>query len=153
MLVAGTPTTGRVVLESRFEEVARAEQEVLDTAESHGFDESACFAIKLSLEEALTNAVKHGNRFEPDKKVVMEYRISPQEAWIRISDQGGGFRPHQVPDPTLDENLEKPYGRGIMLMRAYMSDVSFSEDGRSVTMIKRRDCPLPPPGTSLPGKS
>jgi serine/threonine-protein kinase RsbW len=138
--MAKLPTENKIVVKSRFEEVGRAEHAIIIAAEAHGFDETACFAIKLSLEEALTNAIKHGNEFDPDKSVTVEYHVSDKEVRVRICDQGTGFRPARVPDPTLDENLEKPHGRGIMLMRAYMNEVQFSPDGRCVTMIKKRQC-------------
>lgn len=128
----------RMVLASRFDEVRRVESEVLDAAESSGFDAASCFAIKLSLEEALANAIKHGNGEDPDKQVTVEYRVTPEAVRLTVCDEGGGFHPHAVPDPRLDENLEKPNGRGIMLMRCYMNEVSFNEAGNCVTMVKRR---------------
>ncbi len=125
-------------LDSRFEEVARVEKMVLRAAKAHDYDETARFAVKLALEEALTNAIKHGNRFAPGKQVTVDFYVGPDEIRVTICDEGRGFSPDRVPDPTLDENLEKPHGRGIMLMRAYMSEVRFSDDGKCVTMIKRR---------------
>ncbi len=136
--MAPVPAEDRLVLESRLQEIARAEETVLAAAADHGFDESECFAIRLSLEEALTNAIKHGNRFQQDKRVELTYRVDNERLEITVTDQGGGFTPNQVPDPTLDENLERPSGRGIMLMRAFMTEVAFSADGQSVTMIKQR---------------
>ncbi len=133
----------RLILESRFEEVARAEQAVLQHIAEQGFDQTAQFAVKLSLEEALTNAIKHGNRFDPDKQVTLTFDIDADRLRMTVCDEGGGFSPHAVPDPTLDENLEKPHGRGIMLIRAYMTEVSFSPCGKCLTMIKKRHCRLP----------
>ncbi|MFW6154609.1 MAG: ATP-binding protein [Planctomycetota bacterium] len=109
---------------------------VVAEAKARGYCPEAVFAIKLALEEALTNAIKHGNRRDPDKTVRFEYSISPTCAEIRIADQGGGFDPSDLPDPTADENLECPTGRGIMLMRAYMDHVEFNERGNAVRMIK-----------------
>ncbi len=113
-----------------------AAERVVGEAESCGYSEEAVFAIKLALEEALTNAIKHGNRQDPDKMVALEFAVAPDKTEIRVVDQGAGFRPGEVPDPTADENLECPTGRGIMLMRAYMDHVEFNPAGNTVYMIK-----------------
>ena len=127
----------KLTLENRLEEVNRAEETILQAIAEHGFSESDSFAIKLALEEALANAIKHGNSGDPDKHVIVEFSIEDDRFQISISDEGGGFDPEDVPDPTLDENLTKPYGRGVMLMRTYMDEVSYNEAGNCVTMSKR----------------
>jgi serine/threonine-protein kinase RsbW len=117
---------------------ARAIQNaLLKRIASCGYSPSAIFAIKLAIEEGLTNAIKHGNRFDPAKVVQVRYEIDNSRAVITITDQGSGFNPAAVPDPTTDENLEKPSGRGIMLMRAYMDKVVFNRQGNQVRLIKR----------------
>lgn len=131
---------GKLILENRLSEVGRAEAFILRPAEEHGFAGADCFAIRLAIEEALANAIKHGNRMDPAKHVTLEFQIDADELRISIHDEGEGFDPEDVPDPTLDENLEKPHGRGVMLMRTYMTDVQFNESGTRVTMIKRRSC-------------
>lgn len=130
-------TDSKLVLESRLEEVNRAEAAVLDTLEACGFDAADRFAIKLALEEALANAIKHGNDSDETKSVTVEWTAAPGEVRIIVTDEGPGFTPDDVPDPTLDENLTKPSGRGVMLMRAYMDEVSFNDAGNKVTLIKR----------------
>ena len=72
------------------------------------YSEATTFAIKLAMEEALINAVKHGNRFDLSKKVTANFDIDAEQAVITIADEGDGFDPVAVPDPTTDENLEKP---------------------------------------------
>jgi len=117
---------------------ARAIQEaLLRRIASCGYSPGAIFAIKLAIEEGLTNAIKHGNRFDPAKVVQVRYEIDNSRAVITITDPGSGFDPAAVPDPTTDENLEKPSGRGIMLMRAYMDKVVFNRQGNQVRLIKR----------------
>ena len=137
--MANLPFETKLVLESRLEEVGRAEEAVSAAATSCGFSSAECFAVKLALEEALANAIKHGNRSDPEKQVFLEVFVDPDGLRITIEDQGMGFDPEDVPDPTLDENLEKPYGRGVMLMRAYMNEVQFNDLGNAVTMIKYRE--------------
>ena len=127
-----------LVIASEFEAVRTAEEAVLKEAAHHGFRKGLLFAIKLAMEEGLNNAIRHGNGLDPRKMVHLDYEIDPDRVVIEIRDQGKGFDPQDVPDPTADENLEKPTGRGIMLMRAYMDEVSFSRDGRHLRMIKRK---------------
>ncbi len=128
----------KLVLENRLEEVSRCEDILLADLDAMGFGGADRFAIKLALEEALANAIKHGNCSDAAKHVKVEYEVEPQQVTISVCDEGCGFDPAEVPDPTLDENLEKPHGRGVMLMRTYMTDVSFNEAGNCVTMVKQR---------------
>jgi len=109
---------------------------VLEAVAARGYSQACSFAIRLAVEEGLNNAIKHGNRFAPDKRVEVLFDVDPNRAMITITDQGDGFDPTVVPDPTADENLEKPTGRGIMLMRAYMDTVRFNDRGNQVCMVK-----------------
>jgi len=113
-----------------------SEQRILGEIEQHNYSEVSRFAVKLALEEAITNAIKHGNRNDPTKHITIRFRVTPEETVIWLTDEGNGFDPTSVPDPTLDENLSKPNGRGIMLMRAYMDEVSFGQAGRQVRLVK-----------------
>ncbi len=94
------------------------------------------FSIKLALEEALINAIKHGNQMDRAKKVRVLYRVTPHRFEVEVLDEGPGFDPGDVPDPTAVENLERPCGRGLMLMRHYMSEVVYKGCGNSVAMSK-----------------
>ncbi|NBR06550.1 MAG: ATP-binding protein [Planctomycetes bacterium] len=94
------------------------------------------FCIRLALEEALVNAIKHGNQMEITKKVFIKYTLDADVFEIMISDEGPGFDPNDVPDPTDIENLERPCGRGLMLMRHYMTEVNYNSTGNSVRMKK-----------------
>jgi serine/threonine-protein kinase RsbW len=109
---------------------------ILDACRRHGFGDDAYFAVKLSLDEAVTNAIKHGNELDPNKRVLVEAAVSPKQLHVEVRDEGPGFDPNKVPDPTLDENLGKCSGRGLLLIEAYMSDVSWSTDGRTIKMTK-----------------
>jgi len=101
-----------------------------------GYDEDYRFAVRLAFEEAVVNAMKHGNRMDPGRQVHVRYRISPERIDICVADEGQGFNPGGVPDPTCDENLQRPCGRGIMLIRAYMDEVSYSTKGNELCMVK-----------------
>ena len=100
------------------------------------FGERDVFAVKLALEEALVNAIRHGNNLDPTKRVHVRYTVTPERIDIRITDEGQGFNPNEVPDPTAPENLERPCGRGLLLMRHYMTEVHYSDCGRAVQMCK-----------------
>jgi serine/threonine-protein kinase RsbW len=113
------------------------QKHILDAVERCGFTAHSSFAIKLSLEEAVINAMKHGNKLDPAKNIHIEARVNPVEAEITIEDEGPGFDRRSVPDPTAEENLEKCSGRGILLIEAYMNSVEWSREGRRLRMVKR----------------
>jgi serine/threonine-protein kinase RsbW len=124
---------------SSLERARQIEEDILNCCRRHHFQDNDLFAIKLALEEALVNAVKHGNKLDPEKTVKVHYRISDQRADVTIEDEGEGFNPAELPDPCAAENLERCCGRGILLMRAYMSSVVFNTRGNKVTMTKFND--------------
>ncbi len=97
------------------------------------------FGIHLAVEEAIVNAIKHGNQDDPTKFVEVSIKLSKDRMSIQVTDQGNGFNPADVPDPTADENLELPSGRGLMLMRSFMSHVEYNDCGNSVTMARVRN--------------
>ncbi len=104
----------------------------------HGYDDGARFAIRLAIEEAVVNAFRHGNREDPAKTVRFVADIGVDAAAFEIEDQGAGFDPRRVPDPTADENLEIPSGRGVMLIKAYMTEVEYLPPGNRLRMVYRR---------------
>jgi serine/threonine-protein kinase RsbW len=108
-------------------------EQLLQERQAHDHD---IFSIRLALEEALVNAIKHGNQSDPGKKVRISYRVLADRFEVAISDEGTGFNPNDVPDPTAAENLERPCGRGLMLMRHYMSEVHYNDSGNAVVMSK-----------------
>lgn len=107
-------------------------------AEAQGYPTAAVFAVRLAAEEALTNALHHGHAGLPEEPVEIAWRVGPERIQIEVTDRGPGFDPGVLPDPTLDENLDKPCGRGLMLMRAYMTAVEHNDSGNRVTMTFRR---------------
>lgn len=129
------PFDRRFVLRNAREEIERAERTILEAIERHAFEKSCCFGIRLALDEALSNAFKHGNRDDPKKTVRLECRIEAGRIEIEIEDQGMGFDPQTVPDPTQQENVEIPAGRGLMLMRSFMTSVIIHPPGNRLQMI------------------
>ena len=102
------------------------------------FTEREIFAIRLAVEEALVIAIKHGNQMDRGKKVHVTYHVHADRFDVLITDEGPGFDPEDVPDPTAPENLERPCGRGLLLMRHYMTEVTFHPPGNRLTMAKVR---------------
>lgn len=92
------------------------------------------FSIVMAIEEALINAIKHGNQLDPAKKVHVNFRIEGFSCTVEIRDEGPGFDPEDVPDPTDVENLERPCGRGLLMMRHYMHVVEYKSGGSVVYM-------------------
>ncbi len=106
---------------------------------SHGWTEHEAFGARLALEEALINAMLHGNGGDSRKLVRFDCKLSSRRLWLQITDQGTGFNPSHVPDCTQPENLETPGGRGILLMRTFMNRVEYNAAGNQVVMEKHRD--------------
>ncbi len=129
----------KLTIDSKDSAMRMVQDQVLGEITRYGFDPHSLFAVRLALEEALINAIKHGNRRDPSKKVHIEFRVNTKQLDVIIEDEGPGFERHVVPDPTLDENVEKCSGRGILLMEAYMSKVVWSRGGRRVHMIKKNE--------------
>lgn len=96
----------------------------------------AIFAIRLAYQEAKINAIKHGNDGDASKNVTIEFSIDEHRVVFRITDEGHGFCPDDVPDPTEPDRISLPNGRGLMLIRAYMDEVEFNDRGNSLVMVK-----------------
>ena len=132
----GQAETFSFTIDSLDQQRREVETAILEAVQRHGFDQENYFAIRTALDEALVNAIKHGNRRDPTKKVHVEANVSDQRVEIFIEDEGPGFNRGGVPDPTAEENLEKCSGRGILLMESYMDSVSWDRDGRRVRLVK-----------------
>ena len=128
----------RQVIPTDLKAARRVEEDIVRQVERHGYGQEECFAIRLAVEEAIINAIKHGNKFDPGKSLTVSAEVGDRLTAITIADEGQGFDPVTVPDPTADENLEKPCGRGIMLMRAYMDEVAYNQRGNTVRLVKHK---------------
>ncbi len=126
----------KIVIEPSLTAAGELEGKLLELLSENGYSEGEIFAVKLAFEEALSNAIKHGSKCDPGKTVRATLDIDSTRVILSVTDQGDGFEPSKVPDPTLDENIEKPFGRGLMLMHAYMDEVTFDKNGRRVRMVK-----------------
>ena len=122
----------------RADEVTEVVEAVVADMAAAGYPRNDLFAARLALEEALVNAVKHGNQADPGKEVRLRYHLTPERLVVEVEDEGGGFDPTDIPDPLAPENLERASGRGLLLMRTYMSSVRYNPQGNCVTMCKDR---------------
>ena len=127
-----------IVVQNDLSEAKKPESAILNEIRRLGYGENSAFAIKLALEEAVTNAFRHGNCANPDKRIIVRYEITEARIQIEVEDEGCGFNPESVPDPTLPENIDRPHGRGIMLMRAYLDVVEYCKGGCTVRMVMNR---------------
>ena len=125
---------------SRFENIELVQAVVDDTLRELGAEEDSRHWIGLAIREAVANAIKHGNRQQPDKQVDIQASLAPDSVEIRVSDEGGGFNPDRVDDPLSPENRFRANGRGICYMREFMDEVIYTDrpdGGTTVTMRKR----------------
>ena len=128
-------------ISSELSSARQVEQRLITELRRQNYPDDCLFAVRLALEEALSNAIKHGNRLDPDKTVTVRFSVEPEKVQLIVTDQGQGFDPAAIPDPTTDDHLEDPSGRGITLMHAYMDEVIYNSCGNEVRMVKRISSP------------
>ena len=105
-----------------------------------GFDDDTTHWIGMSVRESVTNAIQHGNKLDPDKKVDIRFEVTPDHLEITVKDEGNGFQVEKLPNPLDPENLLKPSGRGIFYIRSFMDEVEFlthSQGGMEIHMVKK----------------
>jgi len=123
---------------NQHEDVVRIQQAVIAQLESEGWENKVIFGVRLSMEEAMVNAIRHGNQSHSHKRVHIVCKLNKDRIFVQITDEGEGFVPEDIPDPTLEENLDSPNGRGLMLMRNFMTRVEYNTAGNRVIMEKLR---------------
>ena len=136
-----TAETTELSLPSRIDTVATAAAAVAEFLTRSGISEDVAFGIDMAVREAVTNAVLHGNQQDENKTVDVTLKSSPEAVEISVHDQGAGFNPEEIPDPTAEENILKASGRGIFFMRSFMDEVNWlirPGGGTTVRMLKRR---------------
>ena len=111
-------------------------EELLGELDRQGWSATDKFGIHLAAEEAIVNAILHGNRLDPRKRVHVICEVSRDLFRIDIADEGPGFDPALVPDCTQDDRLEVPSGRGVMLMRSFMTRIEYNAKGNRVVLEK-----------------
>jgi serine/threonine-protein kinase RsbW len=135
------PISCSLVVESKPAAVVDVCKQIIPKLEAHHFGKDDIFAVHLTLEEAFLNAVKHGNKMDPTKKVKVEYSVDSEKIDISITDEGDGFEPDAVADPRFGDKLFEPGGRGLLLMNSYMDVVEYNDRGNSVHMVRYKEKP------------
>lgn len=125
-----------IEIPSEIKYIRKVSSEILDSLAPYGIDEKKVFDIKLCTEEAVRNAIVHGNGTSAKLRVKVDYRISENGIIIEVEDEGPGFNPAAVPDPTLKSNMMKESGRGVRLIIKLMDKVDFNEKGNKIRMEK-----------------
>ena len=128
--------TIRHLLPSRLEGYEVIIGEIVDRLEDVGWSKRDRYAVRLALEESITNAIRHGNDLDHSKQVMIECKLSAERVWIEVCDEGDGFDIGSVPDCREGENVMKGGGRGLMLMNRFMDRVEHNETGNRVTLEK-----------------
>jgi serine/threonine-protein kinase RsbW len=136
-----------LTLDSSLASVDQVEHTTEEFAARAGFDEDTVSNIAMAVREAATNAVLHGNAYDPAKQITVSFETNADDLIIRIADQGPGLDPTSLPDPLAPENILRGSGRGIFLIKAFMDEVHFRQlhPGTELTLIKHR-APAQPAG-------
>ena len=122
-------------LDSDMATLGQVEKMIDSQSQMLSIDDEVYGKYMLSVVECVNNAIVHGNKMDMNKKVHMHYHINNQRIKVTITDEGEGFDPDSLPDPTAEENIEKECGRGIFLIKNLCDEVYFEDKGRRVTMI------------------
>jgi serine/threonine-protein kinase RsbW len=125
----------RLKIESSISNLRIVENAIDEVMIEIGITQENYGKILVSAMEAVNNAIMHGNKYERDKTVDVEITYKNEKLKIKVSDQGKGFAPHEVPDPTIPQNLESLNGRGIFLMSKLADEIKYSKRGNAVTMV------------------
>ena len=113
-------------------------EELMNALESAGWEGRDVFHIQMAIEEAVVNAIEHGKKRDATKQVHIVFVVDAESAEMTITDQGDGFDHQNVADPTEEERLDQPRGRGVLLIRELMTQAQYNQKGNSVWMRKER---------------
>ena len=132
--------TVKLDIASRYEMLDVIQTVLVQLCHLVGFDDEAQHYMTVAVRESVVNAIKHGNRQDEKKRVLLRLTIRKRALEVEVRDEGAGFNPEAVPDPLAPENLLKAYGRGIFFMRQFMDEVTHSfpaQGGTVVRMVKK----------------
>jgi serine/threonine-protein kinase RsbW len=124
------------IVKSDLKLIPHISKTVFGALQNLGVDKDTLFNVRLAFEEALTNAIRHGNRNDSAKEVSVKVEATADKIEIEIKDQGQGFDFHNTPLPTEKQNLEKLSGRGVFLIRSLMDEVKYFDGGSRIKMVK-----------------
>jgi serine/threonine-protein kinase RsbW len=124
----------KLTISSRPENIILVERLIEDVCDVFDISEDYYGNILVALTEAVNNAIHHGNGSNPEKTIDILFKSTPERISFTIKDQGPGFKYDAIPDPTAPENIEKPHGRGVFLMRNLADNVLFEDNGSTVIL-------------------
>jgi len=132
------PKDRKVVLRvpSETRHIRKISSRILGALSSYVLDEGKIFDIRLCIEEAVRNAMVHGNRSDKSREVKVTYWISDDRLTIEVEDKGEGFDHSELADPTIDPHLLKNSGRGVYLIKKLMDRADYNDAGNKLTMVK-----------------
>ncbi|MFZ4574618.1 MAG: ATP-binding protein [Phycisphaerales bacterium] len=120
-------------------EISNLQDQIAAAAAVLGYPKASLFALRLAVQEAVSNAFRHGHRNLPtDEPITVGFEVTQDRVRVAVEDHGPGFDPATIPDPTLEPNLEATSGRGLFLIRAYMAEVSYNSRGNRIAMVYAR---------------
>lgn len=141
--MSGSRTIDRLrreyIIPSKVKHIYPVEQQILALARELGFSDDDCFCLRLSMDEAMVNAIIHGNKYDASKQVYVKVDGGDAAFEVTVRDEGDGYSVDDLQDPTTEENLHATHGRGIFLIRQFMSQVLFNDIGNQITFIIRRN--------------
>jgi serine/threonine-protein kinase RsbW len=143
---AADSRTVKLDISSRLELLDIVQTVLAHVAGTALFDEDALHYMSVAVRESVVNAIKHGNQNDEAKRVQIAFTASPRSLAVEVHDEGEGFDPSNVPDPLAEENLLKPFGRGIFFMKSFMDEVTWSfgrKGGTVVRLVKNASAPAP----------
>lgn len=117
---------------SQLENISIVENLIDRISEIHNLDSVVYGNILVSLVEGVSNAIIHGNKCDINKNVHIEYSIADDAIIFTVADEGEGFDFSSIPDPTADENIDKPHGRGVFLMTRLADEINFNKCGSEI---------------------
>jgi serine/threonine-protein kinase RsbW len=125
----------KINIESEINNLRIVENVIDEITSKAGITKDSYGKILVSALEAVNNAIVHGNKSDPEKKVEIEIELNNRNLRIKVTDEGKGFRPEEVKDPTVPENIEEINGRGIYLMSHLADSIEYNDKGNMVTII------------------
>ena len=132
--------TFELTIPSRLEELESVQRLISQATAAFGLGEDIAYWMELTVSESVINAIRHGNQFDPAKNARLAISFDGENVEVIVEDQGEGFNLEELADPTRGENLLKPCGRGILIIRSFMDEVTLSPKeggGMRLHMLKR----------------
>lgn len=139
----------QLTIGSRFENIELVQAVLSDALSAYDMDDESRHWVDLAVREAVANAIKHGNRQEPDKRVEIDLELTDEELVIRVRDEGEGFDPASIIDPLAPENRLRPNGRGIFYMQKLMDEIDYDfQPGRGTELTLKKRLGSQPEGAA-----